>query len=54
MEFMAEHGYKTTITRLGVPDQFITHGTIPELYRLCGIDVESIFMAVMGSGSTKY
>jgi 1-deoxy-D-xylulose-5-phosphate synthase len=42
MEFMSENNYSPTIRRLGVPDRFIPHGTIPELYKLCGIDAESI------------
>jgi 1-deoxy-D-xylulose-5-phosphate synthase len=43
MEFMNENGYATQIERVGIPDRFIPHGTIPELYRLCGMDAESIF-----------
>ncbi|MDR3339272.1 MAG: 1-deoxy-D-xylulose-5-phosphate synthase [Candidatus Symbiothrix sp.] len=42
MEFMSENGYSPTIKRIGVPDHFIEHGTIPQLYRLCGMDAESI------------
>jgi 1-deoxy-D-xylulose-5-phosphate synthase len=42
MEFMQENGYKPTIIRIGIPDKFIEHGTIPQLYCLCGMDVESI------------
>ena len=42
MEFMMENGYTPEIKRIGIPDYFIEHGTIPELYRLCGMDVESI------------
>jgi len=26
----------------GIPNRFVAHGTIPELYRLCGMDVEGI------------
>jgi 1-deoxy-D-xylulose-5-phosphate synthase len=43
MEFMSENGYVPEIRRVGIPDRFIPHGTIPELYRLCGMDAESIF-----------
>ncbi|GHV56460.1 1-deoxy-D-xylulose-5-phosphate synthase [Bacteroidia bacterium] len=42
MEFMSENGYTPEIRRIGIPDQFIPHGTIPELYRLCGMDTHSI------------
>jgi 1-deoxy-D-xylulose-5-phosphate synthase len=41
-EFMADSGYMPEIRRIGVPDKFIEHGTIPELYRICGMDAESI------------
>jgi 1-deoxy-D-xylulose-5-phosphate synthase len=43
MEFMSENGYFPEIKRIGIPDKFIPHGTIPELYKLCGMDEESIF-----------
>ncbi|MDR0413424.1 MAG: 1-deoxy-D-xylulose-5-phosphate synthase, partial [Dysgonamonadaceae bacterium] len=42
MEFMAENGYHPEIKRIGIPDRFIPHGTIPDLYKACGMDVESI------------
>jgi 1-deoxy-D-xylulose-5-phosphate synthase len=43
MEFMNENGYTPTIKRIGIPDRFIPHGTIPELYRSCGMDADSIY-----------
>lgn len=46
LEFMADHGYTPRIKRLGVPDMFIEHGSIPELYRLCGMDAEGIIRAI--------
>ena len=42
LEFMAEHGYAPRVTRLGLPDSFVEHGTVPELQRIAGIDKESI------------
>jgi len=42
MEFMMENGYTPKVVRIGIPDRFIEHGTIPELYRLCGLDADSI------------
>ncbi len=42
LEFMAENGYTPRVKRLGIPDKFIEQGSIPELYKLCGIDAESI------------
>lgn len=42
LEFMADNGYTPQIRRIGIPDRFIEHGTIPELYHLCGMDSEGI------------
>ena len=42
LEFMSEQGYSPIIRRIGIPDQFIQHGSIDELYHLCGMDEDSI------------
>ncbi|MBQ2970602.1 MAG: 1-deoxy-D-xylulose-5-phosphate synthase [Bacteroidaceae bacterium] len=42
LEFMADNGYRPDIHRMGLPDEFVEHGSVPELCRLCGIDAESI------------
>ena len=42
LEFMADHGYTPFVKRIGVPDQFIEPGSIPELYKLGGMDADSI------------
>ena len=42
VEFMADHGYTPRIQRIGIPDMFIEHGSIPELFRLCGMNATSI------------
>jgi 1-deoxy-D-xylulose-5-phosphate synthase len=46
IEFMCDNGYKADVTRLGVPDRFIEHGTQSELYKECGFDADSIYMTV--------
>ena len=46
LEFMAEQGYKPDVRLMGLPDQFVEHGSVPELCRLCGIDAEGIVHAV--------
>ncbi|MFO8128422.1 MAG: 1-deoxy-D-xylulose-5-phosphate synthase [Bacteroidales bacterium] len=46
IEFMSDHGYKTRVHRLGVPDKFIGQGSQPELYAMCGYDSEGIARAV--------
>lgn len=47
LEFMADHGYTPQVKRIGVPDRFIEHGSVPELYKLCGLDAESIAKELM-------
>ena len=42
LEFMADNGYTPQVVRVGVPDEFIEHGTVEQLYELCGMDVEGI------------
>jgi len=46
LEFMSDNGYSINIKRLGVPDQFIDHGTPQELHQECGYDVEGIIKTV--------
>lgn len=41
-EFMVDHQYTSKIIRLGIPDEIIEHGEQIELYRVCGIDSDSI------------
>jgi 1-deoxy-D-xylulose-5-phosphate synthase len=38
LEFMADHGYQAHVSRLGIPDKYIEHGTQDELYTECGFD----------------
>lgn len=46
IEFMADHRYHAAVTRLGVPDRFIEHGTQKQLWRECGYDTQAIVEAV--------
>jgi 1-deoxy-D-xylulose-5-phosphate synthase len=46
IEFMADNGYNSSITRLGIPDKFIEHGEQPELWAECGYDAQSIVTQV--------
>lgn len=43
IEFIADNGYTPRVQRIGVPDAFIEHGTVQELYHLCGMDEEGIY-----------
>lgn len=42
LEFMSDHGYSPVIRRIGLPDQFVQHGNINELHKLCGLDADNI------------
>lgn len=42
LEFMSDNGYTPQVKRIGVPDKFIEHGSVSELYKLCGLDAKSI------------
>ena len=42
MKFKNEYGYSGQVVPLGIPDEFILHGSIPELQKYCGFDPEGI------------
>ena len=46
IEFMAENNYSAHVTRLGVPDKYIEHGTQSELYTECGYNTADIEKAI--------
>ncbi|MDR1332495.1 MAG: 1-deoxy-D-xylulose-5-phosphate synthase [Tannerella sp.] len=46
VEFMAENGYTPQVKRIGIKDEFVGHGTIPELHRRCGLDAAGIAAAI--------
>ena len=43
LEFMADNGYTPQVKRIGLPDQFVQHGSVQELYHICGMDEEGIY-----------
>lgn len=47
MEWINDHGYDIPITRLGLPDNFVEHGTPKELYHIVGLDKENIKKAII-------
>lgn len=49
LEWMSDNGYMPSIKRLGLPDQFIEHGTVPELREIAGIDKDSIRKSVINT-----
>ena len=42
MEWMADHGFRPQIVRMGLPDAFIEHGSVAQLRKLVGLDADSI------------
>lgn len=46
LEFMADNEYKPTVKRIGIPNQFVEHGSVSELYQLCGMDEEGILTKI--------
>ena len=47
VEYMSEKGYNPTIKVMGIPDKFIEHGAPEELYRVCGMDKDSVLNAIL-------
>ena len=48
LEWMSDHGYQPQITRLGLPDDFVEHGTVEQLREIVHLDHESIKNAIIG------
>jgi 1-deoxy-D-xylulose-5-phosphate synthase len=53
LEFMSDNNYTNKVTRLGVPDKFIVHGTQAELRKLCNFDEDAIFNSIINIISEK-
>ena len=46
LEYMADHGFTPRVARVGIPDNFVEHGAVKELHRICGMDEEGIIKAL--------
>lgn len=44
---LAETGRANTLMKIGMPDNFVAHGTVGELHRQCGMDADSILAAIV-------
>ena len=42
LEWMSDHDYHPHVVRLGLPDEFVEHGTVAELQHIVGLDVGNI------------
>lgn len=47
VEYMAENGFSPVVKVMGIPDKFIEHGAPEELYRVCGMDKDSVLNAIL-------
>ena len=48
LEWMSDHGFAPQMTRLGLPDKFVEHGTVAQLRQIVGLDIQSIKNAIKG------
>ncbi len=46
LEFMNEHGYKSDVKIMGIPDRLVEHGTPKQLYDEIGLDANGIATAI--------
>lgn len=46
IEFMVDQKYQAEVVRLGIPDEYVHHGTQEELWSDCGFDTAAIVKAV--------
>jgi 1-deoxy-D-xylulose-5-phosphate synthase len=49
LEFFADNTYSPVVKRIGIPDEFIEHGTPEELYHKLGMDEEGIYNELIGT-----
>ncbi|MDR0823974.1 MAG: 1-deoxy-D-xylulose-5-phosphate synthase [Prevotella sp.] len=43
LEYFSDNDYQNiNVTRVGLPDEFVTHGSMSDLNKLCGIDVKGL------------
>ena len=42
LEYMSDHGFFPKVTRMGLPDYFVEHGTVEQLRQIVGIDRDAI------------
>lgn len=48
-DWLSDHGYKNNVVRIGVPDNFVAHGKVPELMKICGMDEETIYRTIVAN-----
>lgn len=53
LEYFSDKGYHCRLTRLGLPDAFVEHGTVAQLYKITGLDQEAILQALNPQSDKK-
>ncbi|RLD57023.1 MAG: 1-deoxy-D-xylulose-5-phosphate synthase, partial [Bacteroidetes bacterium] len=53
IEFMNDNGYKASVKRLGIPDEFIPQGSPDDLTKICGYDINGIIEAALLLANTR-
>lgn len=46
LEFFSDNNYDPVVRRIGIPDTFVEHGTIAQLYEVCGMDENNILNVI--------
>lgn len=47
LEYLSDHELNIEVTRMGLPDVFVEHGPVDELYKIVGLDQESIIKSMI-------
>ncbi len=47
LEHFADKGYTAQVIRVGMPDEFVEHGTVAQLREICKMDAESIAKLIL-------
>jgi 1-deoxy-D-xylulose-5-phosphate synthase len=51
-DFFSRNGYPVCVEKLGVGDDFVPHGSMAQLYRLCGYDADGILASIALTSSS--
>lgn len=47
LEYLNSRHYTPELIRMGLPDKFVEHGSVPELYKVVGLDEDSIVKTLL-------
>ncbi|MDD2799090.1 MAG: 1-deoxy-D-xylulose-5-phosphate synthase [Bacteroidales bacterium] len=53
LEFLSDNNYNIPVKRIGLADNFVEHGSVPELNKFCHIDVDSILDQIITFAKKK-